>query len=669
MASDLNPGTSGSDSSQTTGQTTLPSHNVMKAFYTVQSENEAKCLSCKKSVKHSGRSSNLISHLQKKHAAQHQLYLNKIKDAKETKTKKQMDAGKITGYFPTVSTAKYSSNHPKQLSMTKSLLGAIAADGLPLNVVEKPFFRRLMGEADPKFAVPSRPTIRNQLLPGEVDKLVVKMKTELTEITQVYATVDAWSNRNNDSFFGFTIHFIDAEFVLKKRILACRKFVGRHTAENIAQMFDDICAEYNIQGKVKKVVSDNASSMKKALDVSLPLLRDVSVGSDDEEGEDEEKGDDDVLDREEDLDDVLAMCPQRVPCFAHTLQLAVQDGLKTIDSDSPLGRALKNVGKVVKSVRRSTVAAPALREAGVSLHVAVKTRWNSELKMIESAIKDVGATNRAVSLLGAEQRRRVSPLQPTDVAALQELIDLLQPFAEATDMTEGDAVVTVSAIVPSIVGIEKHLQSIADRPTRYTSGTAAALSKAVRTRLEQFKTLDNSIAAVLDPRLKTSGTGTSADEEAQQEIRRRVDVLKTNTCSDDDLETPSGDETTCETSAPKRSRLLAFLDVEYPSTSQSSRRRSGTGGSAVDKYFSSPRINIANPLDFWKDMSKNGEENDSKMLAEVAREALGLTATSAASERLFSVAGNIMRDRRARMSDKVFEGLVIIACNAAIFNA
>ena len=68
-------------------------------------------------------------------------------------------------------------------------------------------------------------------------------------------------------------------------------------------------------------------------------------------------------------------------------------------------------------------------------------------------------------------------------------------------------------------------------------------------------------------------------------------------------------------------------------------------------------------------MSRNGEEDDSEMFAEVAREALGLTATSAASERLFSVAGNIMRDRRTRMSDQVFQGLLIIVCNAVIFDA
>ena len=64
-----------------------------------------------------------------------------------------------------------------------------------------------------------------------------------------------------------------------------------------------------------------------------------------------------------------------------------------------------------------------------------------------------------------------------------------------------------------------------------------------------------------------------------------------------------------------------------------------------------------------------GRKMTARCSQRVAREALGLTATSAANERLISIAGNIMRDRRTRMSDQVFEGLVIIACNAAIFDA
>ena len=60
---------------------------------------------------------------------------------------------------------------------------------------------------------------------------------------------------------------------------------------------------------------------------------------------------------------------------------------------------------------------------------------------------------------------------------------------------------------------------------------------------------------------------------------------------------------------------------------------------------------------------------DSKIFEEVGREALGITMTSASRERLFSVAGSIRRDRRRRFPDLVLEGLVIIACSAAIFDA
>ena len=57
------------------------------------------------------------------------------------------------------------------------------------------------------------------------------------------------------------------------------------------------------------------------------------------------------------------------------------------------------------------------------------------------------------------------------------------------------------------------------------------------------------------------------------------------------------------------------------------------------------------------------------MFAEVAREGLGPTATATASGRLFPAVGNVVRDRQTRMSDQVFEGLMVIACNAAIFDA
>lgn len=50
----------------------------------------------------------------------------------------------------------------------------------------------------------------------------------------MYATVDVWTDSRMNGYFGFTVHFVDGKFNLKRRVLACRQFNCRHTAENIA---------------------------------------------------------------------------------------------------------------------------------------------------------------------------------------------------------------------------------------------------------------------------------------------------------------------------------------------------------------------------------------------------------------------------------------------------
>ena len=45
-------------------------------------------------------------------------------------------------------------------------------------------------------------------------------------------------------------------------------FLGRHTAENIAEAYDNVVEKFRLTAKVKKVVSDNDSSMIKAFQAS-----------------------------------------------------------------------------------------------------------------------------------------------------------------------------------------------------------------------------------------------------------------------------------------------------------------------------------------------------------------------------------------------------------------
>lgn len=426
-------------------------------------------------------------------------------------------------------------------------------------------------------------------------------------------------------------------------------------------MFDTISVEYGIQNKVTKVVCDNASSMKKAIDVSLPLLRAGDAWADVEEDDDEEVDVDidDAFSPVEETSELLRNCPQRIACFAHTVQLSVQDGLKKIHEASELGRALENVGKIVKSVRRSSVAAPLLRKEGITLRAAVKTRWNSELTMIESVLKNVGEVNKAIALLAPDNRRSLRPIHATDVTALNELIDLLQPFAEVTKTTEGDAVVTISSVVPAISYIERSIKSAKNAGARYTKHVLEALERSVNERLQQFKTLDNCVAALLDPSLKKTGLGPERDTEARREVERRFKVLRADKANSSGEDTPPNSPT-------KRRRMFAFLDED--DTPSPLKRRRGSARCPVEEYFGSPRDDGQEPLSFWREMAER-ECPQARTLAEVAREVLGLTATSASSERLFSVAGNILRDRRLNLRPTTFENLVILACNSDLFDS
>ena len=96
-----------------------------------------------------------------------------------------------------------------------------------------------------------------------------EMQRELACLPHVYLTNDLWTNRNMSSFLGITVHFIDAEWKLRSFILATDSFLERNAACNIAKAYDDVIERFKLTSKVAKVVSDNASSMVKAFQVSL----------------------------------------------------------------------------------------------------------------------------------------------------------------------------------------------------------------------------------------------------------------------------------------------------------------------------------------------------------------------------------------------------------------
>ena len=66
---------------------------------------------------------------------------------------------------------------------------------------------------------------------------------------------------------------------------------------------------------------------------------------------------------------------------------------------------------------------------------------------------------------------------------LQELITVLQPFLETTNLTQGEKIVTISIVLPSILSLNHHLQDLT-RNVRYLSCLVRALKNSLWKRFQ-----------------------------------------------------------------------------------------------------------------------------------------------------------------------------------------
>ena len=79
---------------------------------------------------------------------------------------------------------------------------------------------------------------------------LVTIISHLLNIPFVCTTADLWSSQNK-SFLGMTIYWIDhCTLERKSAAIACTRFKGGHTNDNIAAAIYDIHCRYGINGKV-----------------------------------------------------------------------------------------------------------------------------------------------------------------------------------------------------------------------------------------------------------------------------------------------------------------------------------------------------------------------------------------------------------------------------------
>lgn len=484
----------------------------------------------------------------------------------------------------------------------------LAKDNMPLNTVEKEGFVAFVKCLASRYPIPSRKTITT-LMTEKYNYLSDLIKQELRNIKNIALTADIWTDINTRSYLGVTAHYcINGK--KKNLMIGVTKLNERHTSQNLKEILLKIVDSWNIsKDSIVVVVTDNASNITRAVTEAF--------------GAEKQLG-----------------------CYAHTLNLVVS---KVLTENETAKRLCKEIKSVVTTFKRSVPLSDELAQnSTLKLIQDVETRWNSIYDMLERFVELVEIIRMIIWKHGNMEIVKIPT--PLEVDYIKEIIQLLRPFKEATTILSGEAYVTGSEIIPVkyiLIDTLKSCQPVSEVGYRMKE----ALIRELKDRFASIE--DNpllAIATILDPRYKKEYFENKVS--CSGAINNITRILKKNS-RDLNITQEENVDSASEVQESGfwggHSRVIATAKRKFAAKSS---------GNDMPKQFQSyldepPIKRDKCPLQYWQCHSDI-------TLASLAEKYLTVLATSVASERLFSRAGNIMTDLRNRLSSIHLQQLLFL---------
>ncbi|CAF1275325.1 unnamed protein product, partial [Didymodactylos carnosus] len=288
---------------------------------------------------------------------------------------------------------------------------------------------------------------------------------------------------------------IDAK--LESYLLSFQRLVGRHTAVNILNEFDKVIKHYNIEKKIVRIVTNNASNNLAAFNRSDRSDDEIDIDIDDSgfnyapDDALTNKNDNDIIYNNGDgnnvLDDIsdTDFTPYiadtvdnneqiRIPCYAHTIQLVLRDGIK--ECCVALRLTLGKIAKSAKLCRSSTIFADEFEKIHKTIRTSNETRWNSQFNMVKSFINILTATINSILI---EKKTDELILSTKERQIVDEFISLFELFNEATIKTQSENKPPISIVAPSVLEI---LADLEKEKCKYLETLRASLLNSLKSR-------------------------------------------------------------------------------------------------------------------------------------------------------------------------------------------
>lgn len=398
-------------------------------------------------------------------------------------------------------------------------------------------------------------------------------------------------------------------------MLECSEFSDRHTGLNISQWIDTVLKKFNIDFKICAVVTDNAANIKSA--VNILKLRHIS-------------------------------------CFAHSLNLVVQDAINRNIKD-----LVERTKSIVQYFKQSSFALTKLHEMqnnlnkdNLKLKQDVPTRWNSTFEMLDRFLLNKEPIVSALALLGYK-----NTLQPEEWDLMEHCVNILRIFNEITIEVSSEKTVSLSKTsVLSRVMIRKVKIYLENKIPSMIKNLGEKLIEGLVNRFGGREGNDLIAQSIfLDPRFKKQGFG---DENKFQATYQGL-IARIRACTSQES-SQSLSQPVQPLLATSSSTIWEEFDVAI-SQLQGMHNLHPSAAAIVelDKYLAELHITRTNDPLIWWESRKNLYPN----LYKIMLKRLCIPATSVPCERIFSKAGQICNEKRSRLTTKKISQILVVQSN------
>jgi hypothetical protein len=509
----------------------------------------------------------------------------------------------------------------KQEDLELLLLRFICGCDLSLSILERKEFIDLMQFLDPHVRIPCTKTLTTRILPNACSSIEDELKELGHSCRAASFTTDIWS-QHRIGFLTVTCHFLTKDFKMVSRNLGIQEFsASDHSGHAIDAALRAFQQEYfgpNAKA-LGSITHDAASNM-------IAATRTLE-------------------------------CEQLL-CINHALHNSV---CRTFEDGYPKDLVSKATD-LVTHFRSSCKSTEELkRQQSTSIKLTVRpcnnTRWNSVLEMLTVLHK----LRQPLQATLIQIQRRDLDLEEGMWASVPILCDALLPFQEATTaLSSEDA--TLSMVPAVLHSLQLNILSLSDE-LDWKGKLRGALVTNFNDYLAPhlYPTSAATMAAALDPRNR-------ALEHLQQDEAESVwGIIEDRILASINDASKQTHPSTVTSAQSHQQHPKPFKKIRLSFSSQCTETPRSIRDEVKQKisYYRSLFVDHrVNSLEFWKLHAVNLSQ-----LLDLALRFAVMQPTSTASERTFSLAGNIFNDRRGRLSTISLHRLLLFKQNDKVLRA